>query len=122
MYTVSIQRKFRAEHAVTIASRREKYHAHRWWVKVEVASAELDADGLVCDFTALHGMLKEILEPFQDGNLNETPPFDELNPTAELVAKHVAEQLAPQLPDAVLLSAVTVTEAPGCKATYKAES
>ena len=118
MYQVSIERRFSATHAVTIGGRREEPHAHDWLVTVEVAGERLDADGLLCDFCALQQRLEQIVGPFDGADLNRTPPFDEMNPTAELVAKHIAERFVEGLPDGVALGAVTVTEAPGCRATY----
>jgi hypothetical protein len=46
------------------------------------------------------------------------PPFDRLNPTAELVARHIADELGGAVPAGVRVHAVSVGEAPGCTATY----
>ncbi|HCT44200.1 MAG TPA: 6-carboxytetrahydropterin synthase QueD, partial [Phycisphaerales bacterium] len=55
-------------------------------------------------------------------NFNDTPPFDTTNPSAELIAKHIADELASRLDDALAPNAqvhsVSITEAPGCIATY----
>ena len=44
--------------------------------------------------------------------------FAERNPSAEHVALHIAEQIAPTLPAHVRLDRIEVTEAPGCVAAY----
>ena len=80
--------------------------------------ATLDDDGLVCDFHELEARLDDIIRPFEGGDLNATPPFDRVNPTAEHVARHIADALLGTLPDGVRLQRATVTEAPGCRATY----
>jgi hypothetical protein len=47
------------------------------------------------------------------------PPFERTNPTAELVARHVAEEVAGALPAGVRLGSVSIGEAPGCEAIYR---
>jgi 6-pyruvoyltetrahydropterin/6-carboxytetrahydropterin synthase len=54
-----------------------------------------------------------------NADLNHVPPFDRVNPTAEMVARHLADVIARGLPPGVRLARVSVTEAPGCRATYR---
>jgi 6-pyruvoyl-tetrahydropterin synthase len=65
--------------------------------------------------------LREITGRFHNRNLNEAPPFDEINPTAELVARHIADALvaAVALPRGVRVAGVRVTEAVGCAAEWR---
>ena len=60
--------------------------------------------------------LEQIITPFRNANLNETPPFDQINPTAELVAKHIGDTLDAMISSRVLH--VRLTEAPGCVVRY----
>jgi 6-pyruvoyltetrahydropterin/6-carboxytetrahydropterin synthase len=119
MYELSVQREFTAAHAVTMAGRRELSHAHDWQVTAVVSGEGLDEDGILCDFEALQRRLGEILRPLEEVDLNRTPPFDEVNPTAEHIARHIAEALAACLPDGAAVKSVSVMEAPGCTATYR---
>ena len=121
MFELSVQRVFSAAHALMLAGRREPLHGHDWRVTVVVAGETLDTDGLLCDFHALQAALDEIIAPFCNANLNEVEPFTRLNPSAEQVARHIADRLAPALPPGVRLSRVSVTEAPGCEATNHVE-
>ena len=88
-----------------------------------VGGDRLDDDGLLCDFHALEGCLDNVLQPLRDADLNRTTPFDEINPTAEHVARHIATRMGATLDGALVdgarLRAVRVTEAPGCRATYR---
>ncbi len=118
MYELTVERRYRAAHAITMGDERETSHEHDWRVVVRVGGPRLDDDGLLCDFHALERSLDRILAPLQDHDLNATPPFDRINPTAEHVARHLYESMAAVLPDAVKLRSVEVTEAPGCTATY----
>ncbi|UCD74669.1 MAG: 6-carboxytetrahydropterin synthase [Phycisphaerales bacterium] len=119
MYELSVQRKFRAAHAITICGEQEDGHEHDWQVTVVVAGRELDEDGLLCDFLVIQRELDRIIGDLNDRDLNATPPFDRLNPTAEHVAKHIAEQAAEALKSQATVSRVTVIEEPGCAATYR---
>lgn len=118
MYELSIERDFVGAHAITMAGECEESHVHTWHVTVIVAGAQLDADGLLCDFHLLQRGLAEIVARFDDGDLNTIAPFDQLNPTAEHLAQYIAQQMIVRLPHGVALKRVSVTEAPGCCATY----
>lgn len=116
MYSIRIERVFSAAHAMIINGEPETLHGHDWRVRVMLESPQLDAEGMVCDFHDLESSLDVVLSPFINANLNETAPFDSLNPTAENIAGHIARKLQPDLPDRVRSITVAVTEAPGCEA------
>ena len=119
MYDLAVEGDFQAVHAVTVDGRREAAHDHTWHVSVVVAGPALDSEGLLCDFHVVERLLDQALGPLRGRDLNRTPPFDQVNPTAEMVARHIADQIGPGLPDGVTLTSVSVTEAPGCTATYR---
>jgi 6-pyruvoyltetrahydropterin/6-carboxytetrahydropterin synthase len=118
-YDLTIRTSFSAAHSIQIGGTPEPVHGHDWSVVVEVTSETLDRDGLVCDFHELEATLARIVAPFHNANLNEIAPFNDVSPTAEHVARHIAESMAPALPDGVALSFVRIGEAPGCEATYR---
>lgn len=118
MFELEVRRIFSAAHAIVIRGEREAIHGHDWHVEVVVSASKLDQDGLACDFHALEASLDNVLRPFCSRNLNETPPFDVVNPTAEAVAKHIATEMAARIPNQVSIRSVRVTEAPGCSARY----
>lgn len=121
MFELSVEREFSAAHAITIAGVREPVHGHNWRVTVSVAGEKLDADGLLCDFHVIERSLDQIVGQFHNRDLNITPPFDRVNPTAERVAEHIGQTIAKSLPRGVALQSVRVTEAPGCAATWRPE-
>ena len=99
MFELSIDCEFCAAHAIMIRGVREPVHGHNWHVTATVAGERLDEDQLLCDFHELHGHLDAIIAPLRNGDLNATPPFDRVNPSAEAVARHVGDALrAMQLP------------------------
>jgi len=122
VHELTVKSRFSAAHALVIRGTREPLHGHDWRVTATIVGQTLDADGLLCDFHAIKAALKTITRPFDTANLNETKPFDEINPSAEHVARHIAERLQAALegvlPDGVRVASVCVTESPGCCATY----
>jgi 6-pyruvoyltetrahydropterin/6-carboxytetrahydropterin synthase len=123
MYELAVHAEFCAAHAIVVGGVRERMHGHNWRVTARVEGSVLDADGLLCDFHTVEGVLAGILEPWRNGNLNEVSPFDRLNPTAENVARVIAEALAEGLDEGLRphawVASVSVTEGPGCVATYR---
>lgn len=121
MFQLTVEAIFPAAHAIQIRGGLEPLHGHNWHVTVAVEGESLDDDGLLVDFHALEAMLREITGPFTNRNLNETPPFDRVNPTAEHVARHIGEEMGRALArsgDLVRLGWVRLTEAPGCAVTW----
>lgn len=119
MYELRVHRQFSAAHAIRMAGQMETLHGHDWRVVVQVVGDSLDADGLLCDFHALESAVDRVLAPFRNRSLNDVTPFDRTNPTAELVARHVADEVARALPVGVRLGSVSIGEAPGCDAIYR---
>lgn len=119
MFELTVERDFSAAHAVRIGDHVEPIHGHNWRVRATVRGDRLDANELLIDFHQLERWLDEIVRPFHDRALNKVAPFDTVNPTAERVVEHIADALARRLPERVTLSSVSVTEAPGCTATYR---
>lgn len=118
MYKVCVRRHFDAAHALRgYQGKCENVHGHRWQVVVCVEQADLDDRGLAFDFTRLKGALDAVLEEYDHHNLNETPPFDRLNPSSELIAKSIYERLQERLPEAKL-KCVEAWESPDAWATY----
>lgn len=98
MYRLEINAHFSAAHALTIQGWREPLHGHDWHVTVALEGPTLDPDGLLCDFHHAHALLLTVLQPFQNANLNDAPPFAQgLNPSAEHVARHIAHALSERL-------------------------
>jgi 6-pyruvoyltetrahydropterin/6-carboxytetrahydropterin synthase len=124
VFTISVQGGFSAAHALMIGGAREPLHGHDWRVTVTLAGPNLDASGLLCDFHAVERALAAVTAGFHNAHLNERPPFtDRVNPSAENVARHIADRLAASLAlrPGVWIDSVRVTESPGCEATFRPE-
>lgn len=122
MYELTLEAGFSAAHALMIGGVREPLHGHDFRVTLTVEGETLDKDGLLCDFHTLEGALRGVVEPFHNRTLNDVPPFDALNPSAEHIALHIARRIDAMMPPEVRLRSVRVTEAPGCAAVYRADA
>ncbi len=97
----------------------ERLHGHNWRIRAVVRATELDAPGWVLDFNHVAAVLRELVEPYEHAFLNEVPPFDDLNPTAENLARVVADALAIKLDDGrARVARVEVWENDACCAAY----
>jgi 6-pyruvoyltetrahydropterin/6-carboxytetrahydropterin synthase len=129
VFEITVQTDFAAAHALVIAGEREPIHGHNWHVVLTLAGTSLDGDGLLCDFHAVEHLLREVVAPWHNHNLNDLAPFAAsgggrgLNPSAENVAFHIAgvlgRRLAPSGVRGARVVSVSVSEAPGCVATYR---
>lgn len=123
MFELTVEAAFCAAHAISIAGVKEPVHGHNFRLTATIAGETLDHDGLLCDFHTVEGALREIIRPFHNQNLNDTPPFDRVNPTAERIAEYIAIELGNALNQALApharVAAVRVTEAEGCAAIFR---
>ncbi|TEU20507.1 MAG: 6-carboxytetrahydropterin synthase QueD [Gammaproteobacteria bacterium] len=71
-----------------------RLHGHNWQVEVSVESEVLDDLGIVIDFREIKKQTKAVVKRLDHQYLNEIPPFDELNPTAENIAKYFYDEVA----------------------------
>lgn len=132
-YEITVEDEFCAAHAIVMAGTREAVHGHNWKVSVTVSGPTLDSDGLLLDFHALERLVRETLAPFRNRDLNDTPPFDRLNPSAEHIARYIGQAVQNGLSrldtsasvsyhnpnKSIRLDSVRVTEAPGCSVVYR---
>ncbi|MDY6907000.1 MAG: 6-carboxytetrahydropterin synthase QueD [Chloroflexota bacterium] len=119
MYEVSVREHFDAAHYLReYRGKCERLHGHRYEVVVTVQVPELDSSGLAFDFAELKRHVREVLGQFDHSCLNEVPPFDGINPTAENIAVTVCRGLSDRI-SAATISQVQVWESPDTWVTYK---
>jgi 6-pyruvoyltetrahydropterin/6-carboxytetrahydropterin synthase len=100
MFTVFKDFTFAAAHAIRgHTGGCENLHGHNYRVRVHAAAAELDRLGMVVDFADLKAAVAETLGRFDHRVINELPPFDVRNTTAELLAEYAYAELARRLDD-----------------------
>ncbi|MFN3134525.1 MAG: 6-carboxytetrahydropterin synthase QueD [Candidatus Kryptonium sp.] len=94
MYKISVQKKFSASHIIkNYPSECGRLHGHNWNVKVIVKAKELNDFGMAIDFKELSKILNDVIEKLDHYHLNDIPPFNEIQPTAENLAKFFYDEL-----------------------------
>ena len=120
MFEIDIQREFASAHCLKgYNGNCSEMHGHNWVVQAFVQSSELDEIGIACDFRTLKNELDQILEALDHSCLNKVPPFDNINPTSENIAKYIFVQLSEKINTETLkVSKIRVCESTGSGATY----
>jgi len=96
----------------------EPLHGHNWAVEVFIEGDELDAAGMLADFTALQPALSAVLGELHDTYLNELPMFEACNASTEHVARYICHAFAERASPGVRIAKVRVWETPECAAAY----
>lgn len=124
MYEVSVDETFAAAHNLrNYYGKCENLHGHNYKVRVVMAGKELDDTGLLYDFVHLKRVIQEVIGSLDHKYLNELPPFDKINPSAENIAWYIFDSSAqklPKSPNGSVISSVTVWETDTSAATYRA--
>ena len=123
VYTLTIEREFAAAHSLRgYEGKCGRLHGHNYRVEVSI-TGEPDAAGMVLDFAVLKRVCDEALGALDHRLLNETPPFDEQNPTCELVCKHICDQAIARLdPWPVGVRRVRLWETPTSSVSYEPDA
>lgn len=118
MYTVRVEASFAAAHFLThYQGKCERLHGHNYLVRAYARGEDLDEGGMLLDFGALKGSLREVLGGLDHSLLNDIEEFRG-DPSAERIAAFVFKRLAALLPGAPL-EAVEVFETDTSMARYE---
>ena len=124
VYEVSKDYGFSAAHQIRMhGGKCERLHGHNWRIRVHARAARLNRIGMVVDFADLQAIVAEICARFDHRNVNEVPPFTEVNTTAENLARffyvEANQRLAAADGGRVSVSKVEVWENEGSLAVYR---
>jgi 6-pyruvoyltetrahydropterin/6-carboxytetrahydropterin synthase len=123
MFEVAVEQSFASAHALrNYKGRCENVHGHNWKVRVVIEGEKLDATGMLVDFLDVKSFMGEILDRIDHQFLNEIPPFDSINPSAENIAEYFYQQMTGRLaetPVPVRIREVKIWETEIQSATYR---
>jgi 6-pyruvoyltetrahydropterin/6-carboxytetrahydropterin synthase len=119
-YTMKILTDFAAAHLLRgYDGACSRLHGHNWKVEVQVSASQLDTVGMGMDFKVIKNATKALIDTLDHQNLNEIPPFDTINPTAENISAFLYRGLSEVLNnDVVRVSTVTLWETDRACVTY----
>jgi len=124
MFEVMIERNFSSAHQLRgYKGKCENLHGHNYRIEIFARGRELDKIGLLVDFVELKTAADEVVQYLDHRNINELPPFDEeLNPSAENLARYILERVAARVGDErVQIYKVRCYETPTSVATYQVD-
>ena len=88
-YTVKVVTDFASAHTLRdYPGACSRMHGHNWKLEVEVSATQLDDTGMAIDFKHIKRAARELGDQLDHRYLNEIPPFDQINTTAENIAAH----------------------------------
>lgn len=125
-YELTVEDHFSSAHQLRgYMGKCENIHGHNWRVKLRVMGSRLDSIGLLVDFGVLKKILKEVLSRLDHVNLNDTPPFDSINPSSENISGYIYTEvqsaISREYPD-IKVSSVTVWESQTSSCTFYPET
>jgi 6-pyruvoyltetrahydropterin/6-carboxytetrahydropterin synthase len=122
MFEITIEETFAAGHALrNYRGKCENVHGHNYRCQVSVEGSTLDEIGLLVDFVELKRIVHAVLDRMDHQWLNELPPFDTLNPSAENMARYIYEEIAASLRarEGVRLASVRLWETDTASVIYR---
>ncbi len=120
MYIISVRSHYDSAHFLrNYKGKCERLHGHRYEVEAALAFESLGEGGMAMDFLDAKQHLRAVTDELDHHNLNELPPFREMESSAENQARYIFEELRRRLGDAgEHLLYVRVAETPNQWAQY----
>ena len=121
VWRLTVRSEFCAGHALRhYEGKCENTHGHNFAVEAVVEGDVLEPKTeMLLDFKILKSTLKNILETLDHRVLNETPPFDSINPSSENLSRYIWQGMSEALQAyPVRMYSVTVSEKAAQSATY----
>ena len=122
MFQVSVEDTFSSGHALRgYKGKCENVHGHNYRVRLTIEGPQLDAIGLLVDFTHVKRIMREIMGRLDHQFINDLEPFQTVNPSAENMAKYFFEETVKELqdlPPGARLTEAVIWETDTSRATY----
>lgn len=122
-YLLSAEARFSAAHTLPGVAACDRMHGHNWRVRITIRldAGALDRRRMGLDFRDLQAVTGQCVEDFEHRYLNDLEPFREEPPTAEMLARVVAERATTRLErlaPAARVEEVEVWEVPEYRVVY----
>jgi 6-pyruvoyltetrahydropterin/6-carboxytetrahydropterin synthase len=101
MFEITVEADFSSGHYLrNYHGRCENPHGHNYRVSVTLIGKELQENGLLFDFKQLKEIIRPVVDRLDHQMINEIPPFTDLNPSAENLARHFFEETSGRIAEA----------------------
>ena len=122
-FSVRVEARFEAAHFLReYRGISEPLHGHSYKVEAELASNSggVDSDSIAVDFISAKQKLEMLAKKLDYGCINDVPPFDKINPSAENIAQWFCRELAEAVANEnATVRAVTIWEGPVNSVTFR---
>jgi len=111
-YTLKVVSDFAAAHTLRgYPGACNRMHGHNWKIEAEATATQLNDIGMAVDFKVIKKAVKVVTDRLDHFYLNDIPPFDKTNPTAENLARYIYQEVSLLLNnDTIRLSSLTIWE------------
>lgn len=122
-YQLKILTDFAAAHTLrNYPGACSRMHGHNWKVELEVEASQLNDLGIAIDFRDMKKATNDICDRLDHQYLNDVPPFNKVNPTAENIAAYLYAEIGKQInSDTVKVRALTLWETDRACVRYSEE-
>jgi 6-pyruvoyltetrahydropterin/6-carboxytetrahydropterin synthase len=124
-FTVRVEARFESAHYLRqYRGITEPLHGHSYKVEADLAarSGGIDADAIAIDFVSAKQKLEALAKKLDYGCINEVPPFDRINPSAENIAHWFYRELSEAVAsENGVVRAITIWEGPVNSVTFTPE-
>ncbi len=125
-FSVRVEARFEAAHFLReYRGITEPLHGHSYKVEAELEArgGGIDRDAIAVDFVGAKQKLEALAKKLDYGCINNVPPFDTINPSAENIAEWFQRELSTAMSDeSAVVTAVTIWEGPVSSVTFRARS
>lgn len=121
-FTVRVEARFESAHYLReYRGISEPLHGHSYKVEADLAGSGggIDSDAIAVDFVSARRKLEVLARRLDYACINDVPPFDTINPSAENIAEWFHRELSSAVADeGALVRSVTVWEGPVNSVTF----
>ncbi len=123
VYTLKVLTDFGSAHSLRdYPGDCARLHGHNWKVEVEVVARSLNELGIAIDFKTVKQVARDICGELDHRYLNEIPPFDNINPTAENIAAYLYGRIGEKInSEHAQIDAITLWETDNACVRYTEE-
>ncbi|QEE27612.1 6-carboxytetrahydropterin synthase QueD [Terriglobus albidus] len=98
MFEITVEATFSSGHYLrNYHGKCENPHGHNYRVLVTLQGKELDESGLLLDFKLLKQVMRPVVNYLDHQMINDLKPFDEVNPSAENLARYFYQETSKQM-------------------------